>query len=316
MDFKDYYQILGVAPDADEKTIKGTFRKLARAHHPDVNPGNQNAAERFKEINEAYQVLSDTEQRKKYDQLRTQYQQWQQRGGRPQDFNWQQHAQQPAGDGDVHVEYATPEDLEDLFGGESPYSDFFQNMFGGGRAPQGARGTPHPRRGRDLEYEVEVTLEEAFYGAKRTLQIGERRIEASIPRGVDTGSRVRLAAQGERGRDGGEAGDLYLLMRVLPHPNFEREGDDLYRELPMDFYTAALGGEMRVPTLDGVVMLTVPPRTQAGRSFRLRGKGMPHLGNPTQRGDLYARTQLVLPEPLSERELSALRELRDTRQQT
>src|SRR5439155_3569728 len=190
MEFKDYYKILGVAPDADEKTIKSTYRKLARQHHPDVNPGNKQATEKFKDINEAYQVLGDAEQRKKYDQLRAQYQQWQQRGGRPQDFNWQQYAQ-PGGDGGVHVEYGTAEDLEDLFGGESAFSDFFQSMFGGGRPQGGTRGTPRPRRGRDVEYELEVTLPEAFKGAKRTLQIGERRIEASIPPGVQTGSRVR-----------------------------------------------------------------------------------------------------------------------------
>jgi curved DNA-binding protein len=153
-----------------------------------------------------------------------------------------------------------------------------------------------------------------LHGAKRTLQIGERRIEASIPAGVQTGSRVRLAGQGEPGRNGGEAGDLYLVMRVLPDPNFEREGDDLYTEVPVDIYSAALGGEVRVPTLDGALMLKIPARTQAGRSFRLRGKGMPHLGNPAQRGDLYARVRLVLPEPLSEQELKGLRELREARQ--
>ena len=260
-------------------------------------------------------MLGDAEQRKKYDQLRAQYQQWQQRGGRPQEFNWQQYAQ-PGGDGGVHGAHGTPEDLEDLFGGESPFSDFFQSMFGGGRAqPGGARGTPRPRRGRDVEYELEVTLPEALHGAKRTLQIGERHIEASIPPGVQSGSRVRLAGQGEPGRNGGEAGDLYLVTRVLPDPNFEREGDDLYTEVPVDIYSAALGGEVRVPTLDGALMLKIPARTQAGRSFRLRGKGMPHLGNPAQRGDLYARVRLVLPEPLSEQELKGLRELREARQQ-
>ena len=304
MEFKDYYKVLGVAPEADEKAIRQAFRKLARESHPDVNPGNKEATEKFKEINEAYQVLSDTEQRKKYDELRTQYQGWQQSGQQPQDFRWNEWRAQPGES--AHGRYATAEDLEDLFGGEGGYSDFFTTIFG---RMQEQQGTPSPRPGRDLEYPIEVTLEEAFHGAKRLLQIGERRIEAQIPRGVYTGARVRLAGQGEPGRSGSAAGDLYLLVHVLPHVGFEREGDDLYAETPVDVYTAALGGEARVQALDGAVMLTIPPRTQAGRSFRLRGKGMPHLGNPSECGDLYARIELKLPEPLSEREIEAFREL-------
>jgi curved DNA-binding protein len=306
MDFKDYYQILGVALTSDAKAIKSTYRKLARLHHPDVNPGDKASVEKFKEINEAYQVLSDPEQRKKYDEMRAQYQQWQQHGGRPQDFNWQQSHASP-GNG-AQGAYSASEDFEDTFGGENPFSDFFQNNFGGPGARRSS--APRPRRGRDIEYEVEVSLEEAFHGARRLLQIGERRIEAAIPRGVQTGSRIRLAGQGEPGRDGGAPGDLYLIANVLPHPKFEREGDDLYADVPVDFYTAALGGEVRVPTLDGAVMLNVEPQTQAGRSIRLRGKGMPNLADPVRRGDLYTRITLVLPEPMSERELNTLRDLR------
>jgi curved DNA-binding protein len=206
----------------------------------------------------------------------------------------------------VHVRHGRIDDLEDLFGGGSPFSDFFTTIFGGARgAERGARLRP----GRDLEQEMELTLEEAFRGTTRVLQIGDRRIEARIPPGVHTGSRVRLAGQGEPGRHGGLAGDLYLITRVVPHASFEREGDDLYTEVPVDIYTAALGGEVRVPTLDGAVMLKIPPQTQSGRSFRLRNKGMPRLGEPNARGDLYARIRLMLPEPLSERELRALREL-------
>jgi len=310
MDFKDYYKVLGVEPGADAKAIKSAYRKLARQHHPDVNPGDKSAVEKFKEINEGYQVLSDPEQRKKYDEMRAQYQQWQQQGGRPQDFNWQQGGAPPAGG--ARGGYASSEDLADMFGADSPFSNFFQSNFGRGRGPRD--GTPRPRRGRDLEYEVEVTLEEAFHGAKRVLQIGERRIEASIPRGVQSGSRVRLAGQGEPGHNRGPAGDLYLMSQVLPHPKFERDGDDLYTDVPVDFYTAALGGEVRVATLDGAVMLKVELQTQAGRSMRLRGKGMPSLSDPAKRGDLYARITIVLPEPMSEHELKTLRELRAARE--
>jgi curved DNA-binding protein len=203
MEFKDYYQTLGVPPDADEKTIRQAFRKLARQYHPDVNPGDKAAEEQFKAMNEAYQVLSDPEQRKKYDALRTQYQSWQQSGGRPRDFNWQAWSAQP-GEG-VYERYGTVDDLQDIFGDESPFSDFFTSIFGGARGAQrGAQRTSRPRRGRDLEVEVEVTLEEAFRGATRSLQIGDRRIEAKIPPGVYTGARVRLASQGEPGRHGGQ----------------------------------------------------------------------------------------------------------------
>lgn len=308
MDFKDYYALMGVAPNADAKTIKQAYRKLARQYHPDVNPGNKEAEEKFKAINEAYQVLSDKEQRKKYDALKADYQQWQRTGGQGQEFDWQRWRTQPGEGG--HVQYATAEDLEDLFGTESPFSDFFSSIFGQAQT----RGpSTRPRPGRDAEYEVEVTLEEAFRGATRLLQIGERRIEAKIPPGVQTGSRVRLAAQGEPGSNNGKPGDLYLVIQVLPDPRFEREGDDLYLTLPVDIYTAILGGEVTVPTLERAVMLKIPPRTQADRAFRLQGKGMPRLGDPKQRGDLYARIKLVLPEPLSEHEVNTFRELAASR---
>lgn len=309
MEFKDYYQILGVPPDTDEKTIKQAFRKLAQQHHPDVNPGNRAAEEKFKEINEAYQVLSDAAQRSKYDTLRIQYQQWQQRGRRPQDFDWQTWSAQP--EEGVNVRHGTVDDLKDLFGSEAAFSDFFATIFGGVREE---RGAPHPRRGRDLEYEIDVTLEEAFRGTTRLLEIGDRRVEVKIPAGVRTGSRIRLAGQGEPGRNGAPAGDLYLITRVLSHPTFELDGDDLHMEVPIDIYTAAVGGDIRVPTLDGAVMLKVPPQTQSGKNFRLRGKGMPKLGNPGSKGNLYVKARLVLPTPLTEQEIRALRDLAQARQ--
>jgi curved DNA-binding protein len=325
MDFKDYYKTLGVPPDADEKAIRQAFRQLARKVHPDVNPGNKEAEEQFKTINEAYQVLSDAEQRKKYDELRAQYLQWQQKGDRKQDFDWQNWSAARAETGTAgasqpgrgaRVQYASPEDLEDLFGNASPYSDFFTSIFGQARRNDkgGGRGAPPgSRRGRDVEYEVDLTLEEAFHGAERLLEIDGQRIQASIPVGVRTGTRVRLAGRAEPGQNGGVAGDLYLVVRVLPHDTFERAGDDLHIDVPVDLFTAIAGGEIRIFALERPMMLAIPPRTNANRSFRLRGKGMPHLGDPKRRGDLFARVRLVLPDPLTDQEVESIRALAASR---
>ena len=314
MDYKDYYGILGVPPDADKKDVRQTFRQLARKYHPDLNPGNKEAEEKFKTINEAYQVLSDAEQRKKYDALRAQYQQWQQTGGRQQDFDWQNYYAQPGqGPG---VRYANAEDLEDLFGSEQAYSDFFTSIFG--QARSGGKGRsrsapPGPRRGRDVEYEVNLTLAEAFSGADRLLEIDGHRIKASIPPGVRSGSRVRLKGQGEPGFNNGPPGDLYLVVQILPNEIFEREGDDLHVDAPVDIFTAIAGGEIRISTLERPLLLKIPPRTNAGRSFRLRGKGMPHLSDPKKHGDLFALVRLVLPDPLTDQEVSSIRELASSR---
>jgi curved DNA-binding protein len=313
MDFKDYYEILGVPPNADRKVIQQTFRQLARKHHPDVNPGNKDAEEKFKTINEAYQVLSDAKQRKKYDELRAQYQQWQQTGGRQQDFDWQNWSAQP-GKG-ARVQYASPEDMEDIFGSASPYSDFFTNIFGQARRSGSGQGTSsRPRRGRDVEYEVDLSLEEAFHGADRSLEMDGHRIKAGIPVGVRTGSRVRLAGKGEPGQNGGPAGDLYLIIQILPSETFEREGDDLHMDVPLDIFTAIAGGEVRIPAMERPLTLTIPPRTNANQTFRIRGKGMPHVGDPKTRGDLFARVRLVLPDALTDQEVDSIRALSSARQ--
>jgi curved DNA-binding protein len=315
MDFKDYYKTLGIPPEADDKAIRQAFRQLARKVHPDVNPGNKEAEEKFKTINEAYQVLSDLEQRKKYDQLRAQYLQWQQTGGRQQDFDWQNWSATP--DQGVNVQYANAEDPEDLFGSESPYSDFFANIFGQARqSPRGkSRGTPlSPRRGRDVEYEVDLSLDEAFHGAERLLEIDGHRIKAGIPPGVRTGSRVRLAGQGEPGSNKGPAGDLYLIVHILPNETFECEGDNLHMEVPVDIFTAVAGGEIRISTMERPLILKIPPRSNSGRSFRLHGKGMPHLGDPKTRGDLFVLVKLVLPDALTDKEVNSIRGLASSRQ--
>ena len=333
MDFKDYYSTLGVPPNADAKAIRQAFRQLARKVHPDVNPGNKDAEEKFKTINEAYQVLSDAEQRKKYDQLRAEYLEWQQTGGSQPDFDWQNWSASRAGTGTTsshagtgttspragtqpsqggRVQYTNAEDLEDLFGSSSPYSDFFTNIFGQARSGGKGRGRSapsSPRRGRDVEYEVDLTLAEAFHGTERLLEMDGHRIKAGIPAGVRNGSRVRLAGQGEPGQNKAPAGDLYLIVHILPNETFDREGDDLHMDVPVDIFTAIAGGEVRLPSLERPLILKIPPRTNAGRSFRLRGKGMPHLGDLKTRGDLFALVRLVLPDPLTDQEVDSIRTL-------
>jgi len=318
MDYKDYYQTLGVSRDADAKEIKRAFRKLARQHHPDVNPGDKKAEERFKEINEAYEVLSDPEKRSKYDQLGSEWARYQQTGGRPGDFDWGRWAAAGAPDGQgqrVYVRYGTPEDMEDLFGGGSPFSDFFTQIFGGmgagaGAAPGGFEYRVRPQRGQDYEQEVEISLRDAYQGTTRVLQKDGRRLEVKIPPGARTGTRVRIAGEGGPGAAGGETGDLYLRVRVLPDPQFERRDDNLHVTVPVDLYTAVLGGRVQVPALSGPVMLTVPAGTQNGRVFRLRGKGLPRLQKASQYGDLYAKVDVQLPAKLTPRQRELFEELK------
>ncbi len=294
MEYKDYYKILGVKRNAEEKEIKRTYRRLALQYHPDKNPDDKQAEERFKEINEAYEVLGDPEKRAKYDQLGSSYRAWERSGGRPGGFDWSQWmAGSPGG---VRVEMG---DIGDLFGGG--FSDFFNAIFGmgGGRAS--------PRRGRDLQQTLSITLEEAYRGTSRLLQQNGRRLEVDIPRGARTGTRVRIAGQGEQGS--GAPGDLYLRIQVRRDPSFRRRGDDLYVDAQTDLYTAVLGGEVKIDTFDGPVLLTVPPGSQPDQTFRLKGRGMPQLRNPSQNGDLYARLKVSIPQNLSTEEQELYRKL-------
>lgn len=312
MEYKDYYKILGVNKDATEKEIKAAFRKLARQYHPDVNPDDPQAEERFKEINEAHEVLTDPEKRAKYDQLGSEWQQWQQRGGQAENFNWNQWTTGPEGQR-VYVRYSSPEDLEDLFGGSSPFSDFFTSIFGGmgqaGSRPGGFEYRPRPQPGQDLEQEVEINLTEAYQGTTRLLSKDGRRLEVKIPAGAKTGTRVRIRGEGGSGLRGGEAGDLYLRVKVAPDLRFERQGDDLYTTVPVDLYTAVLGGEVPVPTPSGEVKLKIPAGSQNGQTFRLRGKGMPKLRQSNEYGDLYARLDVRLPTSLTDKQRELFEQL-------
>ncbi|MGC8878696.1 MAG: DnaJ C-terminal domain-containing protein [Anaerolineae bacterium] len=316
MEYKDYYKILGVDKNATEKQIKAAYRKLARQYHPDMNPNNPEAEARFKEINEAYEVLSDPEKRAKYDQLGADWQRWQRAGGHPSDFDWSRWTTTPGGQR-VHVQYGAPEDFADLFGEDSLFSEFFNSIFGnmGTHARRtGGFGTyeyqARSQTGRDVEYEVEISLSEAYHGTTRVLSRDGRRLEVRIPPGAKTGTRVRVRGEGERGIGGGSSGDLYLRIKVAPDPRFERTGDDLRVTVPVDLYTAVLGGEVAVPTLTGEVKLKIPAGTQNGQVFRLRGKGMPKIKSPGEYGDLFVRIDVRLPTQLSAKQRALFEELR------
>ncbi|MBN1657277.1 MAG: J domain-containing protein [Anaerolineae bacterium] len=297
MEYRDYYRTLGVPRGASDQEIKRAYRRLARELHPDRNPNDSAAEERFKQINEAYQVLGNPENRAKYDRLGASWHQWERMGGNPQNFDFGQwFSSAPRG---TRHEYAN---VDDRLGERGGFSDFFQSIFGETeQAAAGHRRTGQPYTPPPCEQAVDVTLEEVSTGTCRIVQVDGRRVEVSIPPGVDTGSRVRLALPG---------GELFLRINVLPHKAFTRQGNDVACDLPVDLYIAVLGGEVRVPTLSGAVRLKIPSGTQSGRTFRLRAQGMPVLHDPKRKGDLLARVQIVIPEKLGERERALFRELR------
>jgi curved DNA-binding protein len=286
MEYKDYYQILGLDRSAGADEVRKAYRKLAMQYHPDRNPGNKQAEEKFKEINEAYQVLSDPQKRARYDQLGSAYSSWQQRGGTPGDFDWSQWFSGGGAPGNVRVEYG---DLNDLFGGQDIFSDFFRSIFGGlGGAQTSTRARARPA----YQQPVVISLQEAYNGTTRAIQSDRRQVEVRIPAGVKTGSKVRAAGAGPDGTD------LYLIVEVAEDPRFEREGDDLHTSATIDVFTAMLGGEAEVETPVGKVKLKIPAGTQPEQVFRLAGRGMPHVKS-TQKGDLFVRVKVRIPKQLS-----------------
>jgi curved DNA-binding protein len=300
--FRDYYETLGVSKTATADEIKSAFRKLARKHHPDVAKDKKAAEEKFKQINEAYEVLSDPEKRQKYDQLGAD---WNQPGGGFQPPpGWQrQGGGNPFGGGNGGG-------VEFEFGGTG-FSDFFEAFFGGGRGQSAfgggfGRGAATAERGSDVEADIMVTLEEALHGSKRTVSLrrsGSDKVESyhvKIPRGVHEGQRIRLAGQGEAGARGGKSGDLFLRVRLARHPDFSVEGSDLVHEVELAPWQAVLGAELQVPTLDGSGRLKVPAGTSSGQRFRLRERGLPNASG--ERGDLYVATTIGVPKKLSDRE--------------
>lgn len=311
MEYKDYYKTLGVERSASEPEIKKAYRKLAMKFHPDQNQGDNKAEDKFKEINEAYQVLSDPKKRSRYDQLGDSYFQHQQNGGAPGGFNWDQWYANPQSGG-TRVDSAT--DFGDLFGGSgTSASDFFRMIFGdmvsGRYQTQQRAGRTRSATPRAMEQPVSISLMEAYQGTTRMIQSGDKRLEIKIPRGAKTGTKVRVPAGSAQGLQS----DLYLVIQVTPDSKYELKGEHLHTDVPIDLYTAVLGGQTNVQTPGGNVLLTIPAGTQSGQTFRLSGRGMPIIKSTNDCGDLFVHVKVNLPRNLSSEEKELFQRLAEKR---
>lgn len=313
MEFKDYYKILGVDKNATLEEIKSQYRKLALQYHPDTNPGNKDAEEKFKEINEAYSVLSDPEKRKKYDSLQQSYSNFRQTGGRSEDFNWEDwfatrrsSAKKRASD--------VFSNLSDIFSRGGGVSDFFEKIFGEDFISSKKKQQSYAERGADIQTEVDLKLEEAFHGCKKILNVNNQKIEVNFKPGVADQQLLKISGKGMPGKGGAPNGDLIIKVNILPHKKLTRTGNDLYTELDIDLYLAILGGTTTIKTFNEIIKVTIPPETQPGKILKLKGQGMP-IYNSTGRGDLYIKLNVKLPKNLTPEEIELFKKLKELREQ-
>lgn len=314
MDFIDYYKVLGINKNATQDEIRTAFRKLARKHHPDLNPNDKEANKKFQQINEANEVLSDPEKRKKYDQYGKDWQ-------HAEAF---EKAQQSAGGSRRRAQGAyqgqgggfSSEDFSGAFGGADAgfgggeFSDFFESLFGRGSSSSTSAGRGKSKfRGQDLQAELHLSLADAYQTRQQVLTVNGKNIRITIPAGVENGQVIKLKGHGNPGVNKGPDGDLYITFIISDDPNFRREGNNLYSKATVDLYTAVLGGEITVDTLGGKVKLKIKPGTQNGTNMRLKGKGFPVYKKEGQFGDLYVSLDIKLPENLSEKEKALFKEL-------
>jgi curved DNA-binding protein len=294
MEYKDYYKVLGVEKNATQEEIKKAYRKLAVKYHPDKNVGDKQAEEQFKLINEANEVLSDPEKRKKYDELGA---------------NWKQYENQPfGGSGGQGRRYQQEGDFNDIFGNGGGFSDFFEAFFGRSSGRKSQRDTQY--KGQDFQAEVGITLEEAHHGTVRVIQVDDEKLRITIKPGVDDGQLLRVKGKGGQGSNEKYRGDLYVRVKILPHTIYSRKGDDLYAKQNIDLYTAVLGGEVMVNTINGTIKVTIPAGTVNGKTIRIKGKGMPVNESNDQFGDLYLELHILTPSNLTDKEKQLFEQLR------
>lgn len=317
MNFKDYYKSLEVAKNATADEIKKSYRKLARKYHPDVNPGNKTAEEKFKEISEAYEVLSNAESRKKYDQLGADWKKYEQ-GGNPGGgggFDWSKYSQQRPGSGGPQYQYSSGD--EDFGGGG--FSDFFESIFGGGfgkRTQTSGGGSRQQRafKGQDYSSEMEITLPEAYEGSARIINVNNQQLRMKVKPGVAEGQVLKLAGKGGPSAGGGPNGDLFITIKIASDPIYKRKGNDLHKDQHIDLFTALIGGEVQVHTLSGDIKLNIPVETQNGVVLRLKNKGFPIYGETDKFGDLYLKIKVDLPKQLSDKEKQLVKDWKAMRQ--
>ena len=311
MEFKDYYKVLGVSKTATADEIRKAYRKLAKQYHPDANPNNKAAEEKFKEISEAHEVLEDPEKRKKYDTLGSDWQRYEQ-GGAQQGggFDWGKYQQSQGGGRQTYSE-------EDMFGGGG-FSDFFESIFGGSSGGNGKRqargGGRFSSKGQDYRADMEISMEEAYHGAARILNVNGQQLRIKTKPGIEDGQTLRLKGKGAPGVNGGENGDIFINIQVQADPEYKRDGNDLYKDVNVPLYTAVLGGEMHIHTFSGEIKLKIPAETQSGSTLRVKGKGFPHYGKESIHGDLYLKLQVEIPKKLSEEEKELFRQLSKMRE--
>ncbi len=303
MNYKDYYKVLGVNKNATEKEIKKAYRKLAKKYHPDNNKGDKASEEKFKEINEANEVLSDPEKRKQYDALGANWQNYQQGGG-----DWQQYARQRGNSGQTFQFEGDPSEFFGGAGSSGDFSSFFETFFGQGARQQSSRQRA-PRKGQDVTASLPITLLEAYEGSKRTFEWKGKKMRITIKPGTKDGQKLRIKGKGEASRFGGPHGDLYIIMEIQPDARFQRKGNDLIYTTEVDLYTAVLGGKVEVPTMTGRVKLAVPKGSATERTVRLKGKGMPKNAQKSHFGDLLVQLKVKLPKTLTSEEEALFRKL-------
>jgi curved DNA-binding protein len=303
MTYKDYYKVLGVAKTATPEEIKRAYRKLAIKYHPDKTKGDKVSEEKFKDVNEANEVLSDPQKRKKYDQLGADWKHYEEAGAPPGGFDWSKYASDRSGQ--THT--MSQEEFNAMFN-EEDAGDFFETLFGlHSRERRGRRN--RSINGEDFEAETTLTFEEAYHGTTRLIKIGNQTIRVTIHPGIEDQHILRVPGKGAVGMNGGANGDLYLTVKITPHPDFQRKGNDLYCDLPVELYTAVLGGKTKIKTLKGIVKIDIPKETPNGKVLRLMGLGMPIYGKKNEFGNLYVKVVIQLPNHLSKEEIDLFKKL-------